>query len=288
MNPISFAEIVKGRESTVKVSSDGLLCSADVVMVMTGKNSNHSNETLRDLSPSLFDSKKFVMKGRSRYLNFKDSISLIMILPGAMAKETRGKFADIIAKYWEGNASLIAEINANAASNSPIAQLARASMVQAMSPEDLLEKKRKREIEDAELQSRKLGNVKLFADTMSLINPFWSNDARLRLQTEDWLKNVAFNSQPAITNGAEIASQSSIDSQSIYVCEVAKDLGAHLSHGQSIQVGRMMAMKFQEKYGAKPPKIKRWVDGAERDVCSYTERDRGMLVDVLKGVGVIA
>jgi hypothetical protein len=211
-----------------------------------------------------------------------------MVLPGQTAMEIRVQFAVIIRKYLRGDQALHAEINANAASNSPIAQLARASVVQAMSPEDLLEKKRKREIEDAELQSRKLGNVKLFADTMSLINPFWSNDARLRLQTEDWLKNVAFNSQPAITNGAEIASQSSIDSQSIYVCEVAKDLGAHLSHGQSIQVGRMMAMKFQEKYGAKPPKIKRWVDGAERDVCSYTERDRGMLVDVLKGVGVIA
>ena len=51
-NSISFAEIVKGRDSTVRVTVDGHIYAVDLVMVMTGKNINDSNECLRELNPS--------------------------------------------------------------------------------------------------------------------------------------------------------------------------------------------------------------------------------------------
>jgi hypothetical protein len=218
-------------------------------------------------------------------VKFEDALLLVMVLPGKIAKETRAKFADIIRRYLGGDKSLITEIQANAASDSPIAQLARASMdaPTATSSEELLERKRKREIEDAELHSRKLGNVKLFADTMSLINPHWSNDTRLRIQTEDWLKNVAFNSsQQAICNGA-----ANDTDKSISISQVAQEMGKRLSHGQSIQVGNAVAKKYRGAYGVEPPKHSQWVDGAERKVNSYSEKDRWMVLEALKETGVL-
>ena len=61
----------------------------------------------------------------TKLLSFQDAIELIMVLPGKMAKETRTKFADVLTRYMAGDQSLVEEIQANAVSTSPIAELAR-------------------------------------------------------------------------------------------------------------------------------------------------------------------
>ena len=139
----SFAEIVHGRDSSVRVTDDGLLYAVDLVMVVTGKNCNHSNECLRDLDPSLFNNDNFVIRERSRLITFQDAIELVMVLPGKIAKETRSQFSDIIKRYIGGDQTLITEINANASSTSPIAQLAQASMDQ---DDDVGVKRRREEV----------------------------------------------------------------------------------------------------------------------------------------------
>jgi hypothetical protein len=127
---ISFANIANGEKTTVRVTDDGMLFAVDLVMVMTGKNGNHSNECLRELDPLLFDQDNFIFQERSRLITLKNAISLIMILPGKIAKQTRALFADIIQRYIAGDRTMIIEIDANAASTSPIAQLAQASVDQ--------------------------------------------------------------------------------------------------------------------------------------------------------------
>jgi hypothetical protein len=81
------------------MTQDGLIYAVDLVMVMTGKNCNHSSETLRNLHPSLFNNEKFVMQNRSKLVSFQDAIELIMVLPGHVAKETRTQFGNIIRRY---------------------------------------------------------------------------------------------------------------------------------------------------------------------------------------------
>ena len=73
---LSFAAIVQGRDSSVRVTDDGLGDVVDVVMVVTGKNCNHSNEALRNLSPSLFDNEKLVIRNGRRYATLRDIITL--------------------------------------------------------------------------------------------------------------------------------------------------------------------------------------------------------------------
>jgi hypothetical protein len=100
---LSFAAIVQGRDSSVRVTDDGLGDVVDVVMVVTGKNCNHANEALRNLKPSLFDNEKLVIRNGRRYASLRDIITLIMVLPGKMATEIRSQFADIIEGYIREN-----------------------------------------------------------------------------------------------------------------------------------------------------------------------------------------
>jgi len=74
---------------------------------------NLTNQFLSDIDEPIFDSGKFVIHNRSRYLSFKDAIKLIMVLPGSFAKETHTKFADVITCYIVVYHTLIQETQAN-------------------------------------------------------------------------------------------------------------------------------------------------------------------------------
>jgi hypothetical protein len=78
---------------------------------------------------------------------------MVMVLPGDEAKRIRQQFADIITRYIAGDATLVQEIEANAASVNPISQLAR----NALTSEQLEEKrKRRRALEDISISERHL------------------------------------------------------------------------------------------------------------------------------------
>ena len=139
----SFAEIVHGRESSVRMTDDGLLFAVDLVMVVTGKDRDYAGQVLRSISheilhPGKFHERQLSTRGgpKTKLVSFQDAIELVMVLPGQKAKETRVQFADIIKRYIAGDRTLITEINANASETSPIAQLARASMDQVEVSED--------------------------------------------------------------------------------------------------------------------------------------------------------
>ncbi len=286
---IPFDEIVPG--ATVRfcvIQGAQYLSVRDMIMCVCGKNQNDAGEVWRKLS----DDKKsevqdFVLnfqfpgKGQSEQpvITFVGALKLVMFLPGEAAKKHRSAMADILRRYFAGDASLIDEIEANQASDSPIAQMARASLAAEPALEDGGDRKRKREREDQELLQLKVSNVSLFANTMALINPNWRDDARLRLQTEDWLKNVALNSGVrAITNG------DGSQERPISVTEVAHEMGHRLSHGQQIAVGRAVAAKYYDRYNEEPSWHYQWVQGQQRKVKSYTMRDRDLIEQAILDV----
>ena len=53
---ISFDELVKGRESTVRVTADGLIYVVDLVVVVTGSSRNDSAQSIRRLPSNVFPS----------------------------------------------------------------------------------------------------------------------------------------------------------------------------------------------------------------------------------------
>ena len=303
----SFAEVVQGRDANVRVTDDGLLYAVDLAMVVTGHNRDDAGKSLRRLSDEIFQSDKFADRQISRHgghktklVSFEHAIELIMVLPGKIAKETRAKFASIIRRYLGGDKSLIVEINANAASNSPIAQLARAADQSIDTVEDPDTRRKRIKREDLELvrmeeeiqemrstnRERQIKNFHAFMGLMNTIRPDWmQTDARFRLQTEDTIKNILVtpgSSVPALTNGEP--SQTA----SLSISQLVQELGGRpLKHGDACRAGALAAKHYRAAHDVDPPKHAQWVDGAERAVNSYTQKDRGLLTAVLKDLGLV-
>jgi hypothetical protein len=204
-----------------------------------------------------------------------------------MAKEIRMKFADIIKRYLAGDTSLSTEIRVNAASSSLIAQMARKSLTadnSNQSEEKALDiRKRRIELDEMELdlQQKRMQNIECFQTLMASLRSDQVLDARTRLKLEDMAKTNIFQSMspvPAIDNGEQAACFKSVS-----VSQVAAELGYNrLTRGQMVSISTSVARRFRERYNKDPPKHFQWVDGAERSVNSYTERDRDIITDAVK------
>ena len=185
---ISFEEIVKGRDATVRVTDDGLLYAIDLVMVVTGHSRDDSGKVLRRLTETIFHSTKNLSERqlstrggpKTKLISFKDALELVMVLPGKVAKETRTQFASIIRRYMAGDSSLVGEIQANGQSTSPIAELARLNSSSSSDPcdevamEASINKKRKyEELEicnmEISIKTKQLNNIKLEVEIQALL-----------------------------------------------------------------------------------------------------------------------
>ena len=177
------------------------------------------------------------------------------------------QFVDIIKRYIAGDHTLIREIQANAQSSSPVAQMARESL--NIETEDDLNRKRRRE--DEEILSLQQKNMLTFIDAMQRLDPEWKQDTRLVMLTKDRFKDISLGKR-SIEN-----SQDKQDDP-VYIADVARELGfSRLSHGDSCKIGRKATELYREKHGAPPKQRKQFVDGAERLVNAYTEADRDVL-----------
>jgi hypothetical protein len=289
MDRLKFDELVPGASVRFTVMNGvQYLCIKDLIMVVCEKDSNDAGQIWRRLPDdkkievqSYCLNFKFPGRGQSEQpvITFPGAIKIMMWLPGDNAKNFRTKAAEIITRYYAGDKSLLLEIEANAASDAPINQMARASLI---ADSDILMIQKLELAEKAEIvKKRKLENVTFFCDLMERLRPDWKSDQRLVLQTEDWIKNAAFTAPLAIENGQGAGPAINLRA-SISIGQVARELGKGvLRPGDSIRVGRLVAQAYRARYGRDPPTHKQWVDGAERDVKSYTEADRDLVEDAI-------
>jgi len=192
-----------------------------------------------------------------------------------VAADFRQIVLGVFTRFQSGDLTMIEEIRANAASDAPVHQAYR----QALAHEPVVDAagtKRKLEREDAlfelELKERNISVIGSFCGLMSSLNADWKSDARLRLQIEDSMKTALFGGQQTlITNGEPPATHS------ISVGQLAQELGVRLKPADSMAIGKAVAAQYREQHGEPPSKHRQWVDGAEREVNSYTERDRRMV-----------
>lgn len=299
----SFAEIVKGREASVRVTDDGLFFAVDLAMVVTGKDRDHAGQALRGLSDETFPSSKFSERkmpgkgnARTKLVTFPDGMELIMVLPGKVAREIRAKFSDIIHRYLAGDHSLITEVLVNAASDSPIAQMARASM--GGSGPDEISRKRQLERDDAlfemEMAERKQRLLQSMAETQAKtaavqralredytsLCPGQVLDDRAKLLFKDNLLNLACpQGMPAavqaIENGVPVSAPE--DSRPITISSFAMEEGKRYGSKALQRIGIIMSNLYQKRHGKKASQHEQFTDGAVRVVRSYTRKDQGLL-----------
>ena len=158
-----------------------------------------------------------------------------------------------------------------------------------------------------EQQEKYMKNVEHFQTLMTGLRADKTLDSRTRLKIEDNTKNMMFRTHMmgtptlAIKQSGEPnhetneANDDNDDDEeainephgfdfntknitSISIGQVATNMGhSKLTHGQSIAIGSAVAKLYREKYNEDPPKHFQWVDGAERQVNSYTEAHRDII-----------
>lgn len=306
-----------------------MIYAVDLTMVVSGLERDQAGLALRRILKKNLLSINLIERNtggrgncKTQLVNLQDALQLVMVLGGELAKETRGEFAKILNDFFKGKEELVDQIRANAASNSPIAQLARASVDPEVDANCAITKKRQLEREDAlfdmemaerkqrlmhmametsakaaeaqakvaEAQAKVLDVQKMLMDTYTSLCPNRVIDDRARLMFKDNFLNLASqgpaSSQLAIGNGGIGGSGAGVAAglagRPFSVSDAATALKLSFNRGDTQKLGKLVAAAYREKYGQGPSKHEQWVDGASREVCSYTERDRGMVEAVIK------
>ena len=212
-----------------------------------------------------------------RLVTLENALKLVMVLPGKFAKETRAQFAKIIHRYMAGDESLHREIQNNAESSSPVAQLARATL-EKRGRDEFDQEERLIAMEERRQKAKQMAleNIKNTMEilTMTAIDPRMPIDDRTKLQMQDLAKNILFTNG-AITNGE--SGNSPIDFQM-----VSKDLQLDCTLEDAKTLGRMMAERYRSVHQKNPPQHMQYVGGKTIPVNSYMEKDREMMVEVIK------
>jgi hypothetical protein len=247
-------------------------------------------QVIRRLSADVFDPSKFIERQlhpgfTTKLLTFQDAIEFVMVLPGQTAMAVRQQFARIIREYIAGERSLIAEINANAASDSPLAQMARASAPPSSDETAVGFKRRREELELSKLEEE----IKAMAQSRIITaageiermrDPTRCNlDERTRLMVQDALQNsilTGTQQQPLLTDGSSPSPNAPIS-----ISSVATALGYKLTTNESKRVGHDIRKRYQRLHGKAPPKHDQLCDGRVTLVNSYTEQDRQLVTDAL-------
>lgn len=311
---ISFAEIIHGRDSTVRVTHDHMIYAVDLVMVMTGKDRDHAGQTLRGISDEKFSSLKISERNtggsgnsRTKLVSFEHALELVMVLPGSTAKETRVQFANILRRYMAGDESLHAEIQANSTSGSPIAQMARESL--GIDEQLIGFKRRREELEvlkmELEISTMRVNCYRQEEEARSMVqtrilsataeierirDPTRSNlDDRTRLMIQDSLQNSILNTRFTGNAGANhpIATNMITDAPNnenapISICSVAAELGYKPSPSDAKRIGIDVKNRYMKLHGRPPSKHDQLCDGRVTQVNSYTAKDRPMLIEALR------
>ena len=224
--------------------------------------------------------------------------------------EVRQQFAKIIRRFMAGDQTLHSAIDANAASGSPVAELARGACNDDNIPvEEDPDTRRKRikrdELEmlrmQVEIEERRANTMRNLQETQEMrmrgieysmqlldrLNPTWQkSDARFRMQTEDMVKNIL--TVPVTTASLLTYGEPSKQQATLSISQLAQELGCKkLLNSQLSLVGSRAARLFRTRYGKEPTKHRQWVDGAERDINTYTEADRPLLTQVFVDMGLV-
>ena len=94
-----FIQMVRRNNTPVRITPDGRLYAADLVMAISGKHRKHANEVLRELGDEYFNKSNYGFFKRQKVLTLSHAIKLVMVLPLKGAAHARSKFLDIVSPH---------------------------------------------------------------------------------------------------------------------------------------------------------------------------------------------
>ena len=261
------------------------LSTRDIIMCVCDKDCNHAADLWRTFSPekkseltpflSVF---KFPGRGQSEQpvITFPGAIKLLMFLPGEKAKMHRSTMVTILTRYFAGDPSLLREVEANAVSESPVAQMARASLASETGVQDSLKRKRE-ELEllklETDIRCQERESQIALAQHYETLCTSSQMDERAKLIFKDSILNsIMPPGQARLTNGDG-------GNNPLSLSQIATKLGLKCTPEGLRSVGKIASRMYQERHGRAPTKHPQLVDGRMTDVNTYFARDEDLIRD---------
>ena len=313
---IPFDEIVAGASARLCVIENlQYLSSRDVLMHISGQNNKGACKIWERLSDSRKEELstecrtwKFPGPGQVEQpvITFKGVLKLVMWVGGENAKKYRAALVSILQRYYAGDDTLTDEIEANAQSASPIAQMARASLAAEQPVQELsLDFKRKREeLEmcrmEAEIETMRadvevkrkairaadLANMAAERDLIAKVTANYNEvcqdtviDERARLIFKDSFLNIAMLQGPAA--GPALLMDGQVNNKPVSLSMIAAEMGMKIPSNELISIGVELKKRYVAKHGKDPSKHDQLCNGRMTKVNSYTESDRPLIEEVL-------
>jgi len=316
MESIPFDEILAG--SNAKLTTIDMvtyMSVQDAIMHIGNQTAKYANSTWGRLPAHLkkkleTELRYFQFPGQGKKLEpvitFKGALELIMWVGGKHAKKYRSKMASILIKYYAGDGTLNEQIQANAQSSAPVAQMARAALAEEHAEslpnkrklEELTIAKLETEIEarqaetKAKLAENEARRLQANHEHISKCTASYQDmckdtviDERAKLIFKDLYLNMAMpedNARHITINKPNVQGPSSSASKPITVSQVAGSMGMLLSKSDRMSIGIELSKRYVAKHGKLPPKHEKLFDGNAVMINSYTEEDRPLVEQVLR------
>ena len=148
-----------------------------------------------------------------------------------------------------------------------------------------IENDKQRVENDKQRAENRVSVVLKCTDALFVLNPRWKSDQRMVLQFQEVLTNsVLHDSSNGAANSGNIGGQIMAPSAlaSISIGQIALEMGVALKHGDSVKIGKHLSGLYKDKHGQFPSQHKQVVQGAVRNVNSYTQGDRELMETAIR------
>jgi hypothetical protein len=220
---------------------------------------------------------------------------LLMILGGKVASEYRAIVETTFTRVMAGDRSLIQVIESNATSAAPLHTAFRNALANDPSPGgilpdsalDSLTLKRKQELDELayaerleELQLKRAKRLQLQIDLYAAVSPNGIIDDRARVLFKDDILNLRLKNSTDNNEGTITTTDGS--NLPVTISTIASDLCLRFADNDYKIIGKKVKAAYVAKYNDDPPTHEQICSGAVRRVCSYTQRDKDLIVNVLR------
>ena len=223
---------------------------------------------------------------------------LLMILGGKVASEYRAIVETTFTRVMAGDRSLIQVIESNATNGSAINTAFRNALANDPSPGgilpdsalDRLTLKRKQELDELayaerleELQLKRAKRIQLQIDLYATVSPNGMIDDRARVLFKDDILNLRLKTPTDSGGIVSTATYTDGSNLPVTISAIASDIGLKFADNDYKAIGKKVKEAYVAKYSDNPPKHEQICSGAVRQVNSYTQRDKDLIVNVLRG-----
>ena len=135
---------------------------------------------------------------------------------------------------------------------------------------------------DKQRAENRVSAVLKCTEAMTALDSSWKRDQRMVLQFQEVLTNGILHdsSTGAGNTGGQMITQSALGS--ISIGEIALDMNVSLKQCDSITIGKHLSRLYYDKHGKMPTKHRQLVQGAMRNINSYTEADRELVKTAIR------